>query len=339
MLKTIFNKAAKPSYLPEKPIVLVSTLHDDKNRGDSHGYIGIGKMIAEKLGGAYHYVDETVLQERYADGTDWEKGLYNFVEEFGTPDIFFCRYIFPAIWSVANEMGKRSFVISEINDNLTPYFSPLRKIVAHHLTPSLLQEEGKKFDAAYPDLPRPLVAVMMANHSTQSLPEILTSRLQTTGPSTIFVCSGRRTSTDSYNDMIGRLKSSAEENGVSQSQVVGYNFEKDYYDNVYNPYMGLLDRADHIVVCGDSMSIVSEALATGKSVHLCNNHDGYKSLERKGYISFFNETARNTPLETTAMPPLNRTAHIADRIIRQYRRAQQRKLGFIGAVGAYLRDG
>ena len=338
MLRTLFNKAAKPPYLPEKPLVLVSTLRDDSSRGDSHGYIGMGKIVAEKLGGVYQYLDEQVLRDRYSDTPDPEENLGLFLKDIGTPDIVFSRR-YVSVLEKGDGTGKRPFVINDINENLPPFFSPLRRLVAHHLTPSLLREEGKKFDAAYPDLPRPLVAVMMADHTYHRLPELLLSRLQTTEPSTVFVCSGRRTSTYHYEKIIEELNTAIEEKGATQTRVAGYDFEQGRANNAYNPYMGLLNRADHIVVCGDSMSIVSEALATGKSVHLYENHDGYASLERKGLVSVFNDAARDAPLETRAITPLNRTEHIADKIISRYRRAQQRKLGFAGSIGAYLMDG
>jgi mitochondrial fission protein ELM1 len=47
-----------------------------------------------------------------------------------------------------------------------------------------------------------------------------------------------------------------------------------------NPYLGLLALADAIVVTSDSVSMVSEACATGKPVHVFNIGEGHKKLRQ-----------------------------------------------------------
>ncbi len=339
MLRTLFNKAAKPPYLPETPVVLVSTLGDDSTRGDSHGYIGMGKIVAEKLGGSYHYVDESVLRDRFPKIDHPELRLNAFISEIGTPDIVFSRCHHD--YEDHNDFsGKTPYLINQINENLVPFFSSLRDLVAHHLTPTLLEEEGKKFEAAYPNLPHPLVAVMMTGSPGRTLPEILPNTLQYFGQSTVFICTSRRTEQYYFEKMTKELNVSLNNLGLTDRvQILGYEFHTAKANNAYNPYMGLLNKADHIIVCGSSNSIVSESLATGKTVHLSECHNEYYPLIERGLVSDFNESAKNMPLETRAIKPLNRTEFLATRIVDQYRHKQQRKLGFFGAIGAYMMDG
>ena len=54
-----------------------------------------------------------------------------------------------------------------------------------------------------------------------------------------------------------------------------------FWDGVQeNPYLGLLALADAIVVTSDSVSMVSEACATGKPVHVFNMGGGHRKLRQ-----------------------------------------------------------
>ncbi|MGZ9097386.1 MAG: ELM1/GtrOC1 family putative glycosyltransferase [Micavibrio sp.] len=334
MLRKIFNKAARPHYLPEKPIVLVSTLGDDKMRGDSHGYIGTGKIVAEKLGGEYHYVDEEILSALYPGESDKEVALAAYLGKIGAPDIVFASY--RDDWG----MGKNpSLIITGFNEDLTPKRTTEKELVTHHITSDLFKSEGKKFAAAYPDLPRPLIAVMMADGTSRGLSAALMPMIRNFSEGSIFVCGGRRTSEFSYNSMISLLADDLEKAGISDRiTTLGYEFQKGRESKAYNPYIGLLEQADHIIVCGDSQSIVSEAIASGKSVHLYGGHDEYKRLERKGLVKQFNNCA-GCPLETHAITPVNPTEKAAESIVNSYRHHKQIELGFWRSLGAYLMDG
>jgi mitochondrial fission protein ELM1 len=63
-----------------------------------------------------------------------------------------------------------------------------------------------------------------------------------------------------------------------------------------NPYLGVLALADRLVVTGDSVSMVSEALATPHPVEVFNGalrrrHRGFlATLEERGLIRFFDGT-------------------------------------------------
>ncbi|MEM8996662.1 MAG: ELM1/GtrOC1 family putative glycosyltransferase, partial [Acidobacteriota bacterium] len=53
-------------------------------------------------------------------------------------------------------------------------------------------------------------------------------------------------------------------------------------DDEHNPYFGLLAFADAVVVTGDSIAMVSEALAAGKPVLLFDTGTGRRSMRGRG---------------------------------------------------------
>ncbi len=333
MLRKIFNKAARPPYIPEKPVVLVSTLGDDPMRGDSHGYIGIGKLVAEKLGGEYHYIDDDMLSTLYPGQKNQDLALAAYLGKIGAPDIVFAR--FSKDWQKI--CGQPPFTIDNINETLIPIHASEKEIVAHHITPELFKSEGHKFAAAYPDIPRPLVAVMMANATSHGLSSLLIPAIKDFRESSIFVCSGRRTNEYAYGAMISSLSTSIDKAGLNDRvKILEYPYHARGKDT-YNPYIGLLDQSDHVIVCGDSQSIVSEAIASGKSVHLFGGDDNYKRMEKKGLVKQFKKYAGN-PLESHAITPVNPTEKAAESIVKSYIRHQQLGLGFWRGVAAFLMD-
>ncbi|MBI2233909.1 MAG: mitochondrial fission ELM1 family protein [Micavibrio aeruginosavorus] len=340
MLRNIFNSAARPPYLPEKPLVLVSTLGDDSSRGDSHGYIGLGKAVAQKLGGEYHYVDEEVLATLYPE----IKGdpLAAHLQKIGTPDIIFSRH--RCDWTSQadpDKIHKLPFIIDEINENLGPWLGSRREMVAHHLTPEIYRAEGVKFTDAYPGLPRPLIAVMMADDTSFGFSQTLAARIKNFPQSTVFVCSSRRTSSGGYNTMLSSLDSAFNRIGIQDRvMLLGHDLNSGRKNRAYNPYIGLLGQSDHIIVCGSSLSIVSESVSTGKAVHVFSSvaKDEYKRSMQQGLVVAFNDAARS-PLESRAISAINTTEQTAEKIARQYRRKQQKALGFWRAIGAYMMDG
>ncbi len=80
-----------------------------------------------------------------------------------------------------------------------------------------------------------------------------------------------------------------------------------------NPYFGFLGLADAVIVTSDSVNMVSEALVTGKPVHVAALEGGsakfdrfHRELERDGYTRAF--TGR---LESWSYAPLDDTARAA----------------------------
>lgn len=273
---------------------------------------------------------------------DYRAALAAHLEKIGTPDIVFSRY--RQDWASGDDPDKiytRPFIIDDINENLGPWRASKREMVAHHLTPEIYKAEGVKFTAAYPDLPRQLIAVMMADDTSFGFSQILAARIKNFPQSTVFVCSGRRTSKGGYNEMISSLAKAFDHRGLkNRVRLLGYDFNSGWKNKAYNPYIGLLGQSDHIIVCGSSLSIVSESVSTGKAVHVFSGnlqHD-YKRSLKQGLVVAFNNAAE-TPIYSPAIPAVNTTEQTAEKIVHKYRRRQQRALGFWGFIGAYMMDG
>jgi mitochondrial fission protein ELM1 len=345
MLKSLFNTAAHPGYLPEKPVILVNTVGDDCHRGDNHAYMGIAKIVTQKLGGDYRLVTNDTLKTDYPD-TRPEDSINLYYRDHGMPDIIFShnhnRYY--SRKTVGDHSKKRPYVIDDINEDLSAktYFSTVT-LVAHHLTPALLAEEGVKLAQAYPDIKSPLIAVLMADSEYGGLAENLIPRLKNEPEATIFVCTGRRTYGTTLNAMMDTLKKEIKQAGRSKDiNLLQYDFRENRNTGAFNPYIGLIDRADHIVICGDSHSIISESLSKQQAVYVNRNYSfmvSCQALVERGLVNIFTDSTKNDPLVKTPVDVPNPTEEAADRVIFGYKRHCCRQLGLLHGALAYVTGG
>lgn len=88
-----------------------------------------------------------------------------------------------------------------------------------------------------------------------------------------------------------------------------------------NPYLAILANADAIIVTGDSVNMVGEAMATGKPVHVYEPSGGHRKitayldrLEALGAVRRW-----RGKLEDWSYAPINATPTIAAEIARRYR--------------------
>ncbi|GEM_PF-1121899 len=356
MLKSLFNRAARPSYLPEKPIIMVSTIGDDDNRGDSHAYMGLARVVAEKLGGEYRHINDNTITAAYPTLQARDRALHEYFNDNGVPDILFSRfYHSPQLWyPVYTEkqddlfITKCPHIITAMNESLTKKANGEDVLVSHHLTPSLLKAEGDKLLEAYPKIKdAPLITVMMADNTNYELAEALIPRLKDLPQSTLFICSGRRTDGNHFNELMNSMAHEIGKHGVqNRVRVMGYDFQKEIQrPNTLNPYMGLIAQSDHIVICGDSRSIVSEALSAQRSLYMYqgaySNHieEMYSPLLRDRIILPLNKRDAATPLATHPVCIRNPTEQTADRIIKDYKRNCRRQLGMVRGTLAYVMEG
>jgi mitochondrial fission protein ELM1 len=94
-----------------------------------------------------------------------------------------------------------------------------------------------------------------------------------------------------------------------------------------NPYFALLGAADHIFVTADSVSMATEAAATGKPVHILpvDGEPGklerfHESLQRRSCARPF-----SSKLETWSYPPLLETDRVAAAVLTAWAARQQAK--------------
>lgn len=356
MLKRLFNNAARPSYLPEKPVIVVSTIGDDDHRGDSHAYLGLGRIVAEKLGGEFRHINDNTINAAYPELTARDRALYEYFHDTGVPDILFSRfYHSPDLWYPVYTqkqeelyVTKSPHIVTAMNEVLTARVKGDDSLVSHHITASLLRIEEEKLLNVYPQVKDdPLITVMMADHTNYGLAESLIPRIKDLPGCTLFVCSGRRTDSEYYHSTMSALKSEIGKHGIqNRVRLIGYDFQAlAKRQNVFNPYIGLISRSDHMVICGDSRSIVSEALSKQQSIYLYQDGHGgyiremYAPLLRENIIKTFSLKSAVEPLSTHPVQVTNPTERTADRIINDYKRKCRRDMGIIRGALAYVMEG
>lgn len=344
-LKSHFNHAARASYLPEHPKILVNTVGDDCNRGDSHAYIGIAKIIAHKLGGDYQLITEGTLRVAYP-GLPPAESINLYYRDTGVPDIIFSRmhhcHYKPEI--IAGDAPKQKltkpYVISEINEDLSKRTRFSSSLVSHHITPALLVEHGEKLLETYPGIKSNLITVMMADAEYFGLAENLFSRLKDVKDASIFVCSGRRTDSGSLNLMMDSLRYELDQSGrENEINLLHYDFRGNLNSDAFNPYIGLIDKSDHIIICGDSYSIVSETLCKQQAVYMSGHNMffmDYMPLMKDGLVKIFNTANKHEALVKTPINVPNTTEATANRVISGYKRHLCLNMGLWRGLGAYL---
>jgi mitochondrial fission protein ELM1 len=161
------------------------------------------------------------------------------------------------------------------------------KAALHRVTPERIAVEAAKFKAQFAHLPHPRIAVMIGGTSkahrmtTDNARALAVQLLQLAdhGKTGLMITASRRTGQENADFLRAQLKA----------------------DNIYfwdntgdNPYFAFLGLADYIVVTEDSVSMTSEALATGKPVYIASLEGGarrldlfHKLLEEQGYTRPF----------------------------------------------------
>jgi hypothetical protein len=297
------NTAAIEKTASDHPLVMAYIGDDDPHRGDSKAAIGLAKLVAEMLDGRYVYVDKVMLDKSFPFCRDIGKQLEKFAGKTPCPDVLIGtqqhqleRHLSrPPKVQVAsiNECLSNQWLKGDSREKREIQDKTGRRygggLVSHHLTEDLLATEAKKIRQHYPKIKGELVAVLMGgggyytprnyDETAEKLKDIASHYPDGV---TFFLCPSRRTRKDykslfnaldessltkTLNSPIRFLKSlfgkAAQPNKMN---VTGVEYEKSI--KTYNPYLGLLGAADHIVVTGDSVSLVSESLFTGKNIYL-----------------------------------------------------------------------
>jgi uncharacterized protein len=141
----------------------------------------------------------------------------------------------------------------------------------HRVTPARLTDGAGRFAAQLADLPRPLVAVLIG------------------GNNRVFRMTDRRF--EHFADQLAALARQGFGIAVTPSRRTGPAHERLLRERLQgrayiwdgigdNPYFGLLGLADALVVTADSVSMVSEAAASGKPVHVVDLEGGSDKFGR-----------------------------------------------------------
>lgn len=182
----------------------------------------------------------------------------------------------------------------------------------HHVTPAKLAEATDRFRSHFEHLPRPWTGVLLGGSNrtmtltpdkARAIGEQLAHAARESGGG-LMITPSRRT---------------GEENTRALAEAVAEVPHVIWDRQGPNPYFGILALADHLVVTGDSASMVSEAASTGKPLYIIDFGRYSKRLER------FHQALRDEGvtrrfdghLEYWKYDPVNDTGTVADAILKR----------------------
>ncbi|MCB9990895.1 MAG: mitochondrial fission ELM1 family protein [Rhodospirillales bacterium] len=329
-----WNRSKKRS-----PYILVDLSGDDPTRGDSRGFVGIANALGKILDYPVVTIDKNTIDALEQDGGEVSvEALESYIHSFGDPHIVFGKFTLGSKISQYCEI-KPLQKIQGINEILSAQAKdhPLESIlVSHHLTPELLREQGQLFRAAYPDIQGHLIAVMMTEYK-QGLADALLLATKDIPKATFFLCGSKRTTPEFYYKMRDELHGKIDAQNLSGTvTVIGYDLNATRHnmrDNEqdFNPYAGLIDQADHIVVPNNSLSMFSEPLAAGKTIHIYAPPGSTMFRSKQGLLYShglarrFNATQNGAVLDTRQITPVNITGEVAESIAKSYKRLLNEK--------------
>jgi mitochondrial fission protein ELM1 len=178
------------------------------------------------------------------------------------------------------------------------------------ITADRLEEARDYFADPFGEMPSPRVAVLVIGNSrsyklTESIMQKFTAQLHKLASErkvSLMIRTSHKT---------GRLNEEIIDDGL-------YDDENAWIwdPETENPYLGFLAWADYIIVTADSVSLISEAAATGKPIymiplegHSTRVSEFHKNMMDRGILRIFDGT-----LEDWIYAPLNDSALIAEEI-------------------------
>ncbi len=143
----------------------------------------------------------------------------------------------------------------------------------HRVTAARLAEEAAKWAPRLAHLPRPYITVLAGGHSGPHAFDKKAGRrlarranaMAAEAGGSVLVTTSARTPSRTASALLSAIDQPA----------FTYRWSRDCSDN---PFYGMLALADTIVVTGDSISMIAEACATGKPVHLFDTDEGRASM-------------------------------------------------------------
>ncbi len=191
-------------------------------------------------------------------------------------------------------LSKFDLVIAPRHDDLKAPNIIQTEGALHNVTPARLKAEAEQWSKILPPLsPRPWVAVLLGGNSRHHsmTPEMMEyygtkiRQLALRHPFSLLITPSRRTPPDA----LQAFKASLGDTSYYLWNELGEN-----------PYYGYLGLADYILVTNDSISMVSEAVSTGKPVYLLELDGGserfnkfFENMEKTGRLRVFEGALEN----------------------------------------------
>ena len=176
----------------------------------------------------------------------------------------------------------------------------------HAITPALLASAREAWAEAFARLPHP--RVMVALGDARAAEPMLAAAERLAGEGSLLVTTSRRSPHELRGQLAPRL----------QRPYYWY----DWHEGGENPYHGMLAHADALVIGGDSLSMCTEATATGKPVFI-QQAAGLPSKHRALHAALFARGLARplemaTSLDWHPASPLDEAGRIATLLQAQY---------------------
>lgn len=296
------------------PVVMALIGQDDPHRGDSKGAVGVARHAAALLKGQYVYLDDALLAEQFKNAKNYKARLEAYFEENPSPDI-----VIGACTQAFFDAVKKPLLVSELRINEMYSESRVKRpmgLVSHDLSRDFLSAARNVFDDKAPELRGEVVGVLMGGMypNMQAVARQLVRMASFKPETTFYLCPSKRTTDFGFNVLKREIEIEAERLECD-IHIAGMHYNKQIEG--YNPYHGLLDRADHLVVVGDSGSLISEALYTGKRIYIPDPPTYMCDLMHQGYITDLYDVGEQ-PFIQQKKPVLNVTADVARSIAEEY---------------------
>jgi mitochondrial fission protein ELM1 len=246
---------------------------------------------------------------------------------YGTPDVIVHSFHQQHDWRFLEEIrlaskGQTHLIHLQAND---PRGTPTR------VTPKRLAQAKEAWASTFARMPRPIIAVLIGGQTqsanfTSPFAKDLGERLKNLAKEnqgSLLITNSRRTTEIATKSLLETIsgvpvyfydmKNERNESTlyINMSAHADYNKKSD----ASNPYLGILAYADYIVTTGDSFSMLSDALATGKPVYVYAP-DSTVEQRHKDFIVNLYQQGRIKPLQKTlqswSYTPLDRAAEIRD---------------------------
>jgi mitochondrial fission protein ELM1 len=213
--------------------------------------------------------------------------------------------------------GRFDLVVAPAHDGLAGPNVFVTRAAVHRVTPERLAEAAARFAPGLAHLPRPLVAVLIggSNGRHRLTPDIMArvadqlAALARDRGVGLAVTPSRRTGGENEAILRDRLR------GLNAVIWDGQG---------ENPYFGYLGLADAVVVTADSVSMVSEAVSTGKPVYVVELPGASRRIDR--FHAMLREAGMTRRfegrIETWQYAPPDDTARAAAEVWRRLRARQ-----------------
>lgn len=186
--------------------------------------------------------------------------------------------------------------------------------VPHKVTPELLDKGRQEWGDQFSGFKKPMIAVLVGGSTNDFYFTVEQARelgrrvreMALKYDASVVLSNSRRTPPEAM---------AALTNELHKDDIESYCH--DFYRDGGNPYFGLLALADYIVVTGDSMSMCSEASATGKPTYIYAPDDRTRAGDKALHENLYKiNLARpfNGELEKWDFEPLDTPGQIAEEI-------------------------